>query len=189
MLGIQSSAFEKLADMPEAASNLIGMLASPISGRIRSKNARDIFDIVAKTMSNETLLSGGGNVFYVPPVKMVVIKDPNHKRRKGKAMLKFGALKSLNLMKKKTPVNLPKKKLTNLTAQNYETSPALAKAIETSQNPVPALKAISKTPQAVYAGGNTAANMRQVIRSQDKLYRDDLKKKPWFKNVDMRQAY
>ena len=185
MTGIQSSAFEKFA-MSEGAANLMGILAAPISKRIKSEDAREIFDVVAKTIDSDSFESGGGNIIYTPPIKMVVVKDPFHKRRKGKAMFKFGAL---NLMKTRKSVNLPKKKLTQLTAQTNETSPALAKAIETSQNPVPALKAISKNPQAVYAGGNTAANMRQVIRSQDKLYRDQLKKKPEFKNIDMRKAY
>ena len=50
-------------------------------------------------------------------------------------------------------------------------SHSLRRAIERSQNPE---KKVLQGTQPVYAGGNTAANMRGVIRAQEKEYRESM---------------
>jgi len=96
---------------------------------------------------------------------------------------------TLHLMKNKRVPNLAQKNITKFNTQKFETSPALEKVIKTSQNPVPALKAISKNPETAYSGGSTAANVRKALQAQEAPYRDQLKKQPSFKNIDMRKSY
>lgn len=55
-----------------------------------------------------------------------------------------------------------------------EESHSLRRAIERSQKPE---KKVLRGTEPVYAGGNTAANMRGVIRSEEKQSRELLKKR------------
>jgi hypothetical protein len=96
---------------------------------------------------------------------------------------------TLHLMKNRRVPNFAQKNITKFNTQKFETSSALEKVIKTSQNPVPALKAISKNPETAYSGGSTAANIRKALQAQEKPYRNQLKRQPSFKNIDMRKSY
>lgn len=54
---------------------------------------------------------------------------------------------------------------------------SVRRAIERSKNPKKVLTEVKKSTEPIYAGGNTASNMRGVIRSQEKKHREDMKKR------------
>lgn len=71
-------------------------------------------------------------------------------------------------------VNMSALKKSKEIHQPDDESSSLRRAIERSQNPP--VKNIKST-QTVHAGGNTDENMRGVIRSQEKEYRNMMKKR------------
>ena len=56
-------------------------------------------------------------------------------------------------------------------------SNSLRRAIERSQNPQPIVKKVRRQRLGTYAGANTAANLRSVVRSEEKRLRETLKKR------------
>lgn len=71
----------------------------------------------------------------------------------------------------KTGINMAKKP-----AIEDNESHSLRRAIERSKNPKKVLTEVRKTTEPIYAGGNTAANMRGVMRVEEKKFRDKMKK-------------
>lgn len=66
-------------------------------------------------------------------------------------------------------------------------SHSLRRAIERSQKPE---KKVMRGTEPVYAGGNTASNMRGVIRSEEKKYREALDKRLGSQSrLDMSSSY
>jgi len=57
------------------------------------------------------------------------------------------------------------------------TSHSLRKAIDSSKMPKKVLTEVRRSTEQMYMGGNTAENLRGVIRSEEKSYRDDLKRR------------
>ena len=56
-------------------------------------------------------------------------------------------------------------------------SHSMRRAIERSKNPKKVLTEVQKSTEPIYAGGNTASNMRGVIRAEEKKYREGMKKR------------
>ena len=190
---ISSKYFEKLAEdgsliptIPGPVKNLLGFLADPLERRMKWKAGKQAIHLIAKLPGDDTFV-GGGNIFYTPHVQVTKMRVPkgDSGRKKKEAIIKIALM---NLKPKRIPDTV-KKNITRNMTQTYETSPALAEALEKSQNPVPALKKISKNPEPVYAGGNTAGDIRNVIKSQEKPYRKQLKERADKHSVDMRKAY
>ena len=55
-------------------------------------------------------------------------------------------------------------------------SNSMRRAIERSKNPKKVLTEVRKSTEPIYAGGNTAENMRGVMRAENKDFRDKMKK-------------
>jgi len=86
---------------------------------------------------------------------------------------KFRKHAKLQPMPKVDKTGLSKAKSTTL---DDTESHSLRRAIERSKNPKKVLTEVRKSTEPIYAGGNTAANMRGVIRSQEKQVREKSKK-------------
>ncbi len=56
-------------------------------------------------------------------------------------------------------------------------SHSMRRAIERSKNPKRVLTEVRKSTEPIYAGGNTAANMRGVMRAEEKTFRKKMKKR------------
>jgi len=80
------------------------------------------------------------------------------------------------------PSKLPKvnrtsiKRAKSVTLDDNE-SHSLRRAIERSKSPKNVTKEVSKSTESIYAGGNTASNMRGVMRSENKKLNEVNKKR------------
>jgi hypothetical protein len=182
MLGIRSDSFEKIADLiPEPLLNLAGILSLPLQERVRSGNLKQILKVITK-IDNDSASSGGGNIIYIPKMRMEIQKDPNHKRRKGTAVIKFAEMQSMK------PRHVEKRNFAKPIPRNVDVSAALARAIKKNETSVPAKHQDTDKPRPSYSG-NTAGDLRNVARSQEKLFRKKLKTQPGYSNINMHEAY
>ena len=171
---IVSSEFEKIAF---SISRLLSVIFKPKRilnpDKIR-KSINTLYDI-----NNEVLGAGLDNGFYLNQ------DDDNQK---------YAAFKpNMNTLKGKRPISTPRpsQRQTALTPiQDVGASRALDSAVTKMQQPVAKARTVMrKAPVQLRPGSSTDATFKNVIKSEDKQYREVQKKKPWNRNTPMRTGY
>lgn len=112
----------------------------------------------------------------IGPVEKTILKDRISSKTKSKAHEKLERKKYAKLQPR------PKVETSGLrrakqTIVDDSESHSLRRAIERSKSPEKVTTEVRKSTEPIYAGGNTAANMRGVIRAEEKQFRDRAKKR------------